>query len=155
MRVLEKAHRVGVVCALAAAASLVLFPPGAGATSPCAKQILHDWLDDGRVDGTYPLRCYGEAIDAVPADIRPYTNAEDAIKQALLAAGGRAPTVHVPRETGTWDPEAAGPMSNSSSPSAVPIPLLVLGGMSLALLAAGGIGYVSRRQRAEGDEPEG
>jgi LPXTG-motif cell wall-anchored protein len=34
----------------------------------------------------------------------------------------------------------------------VPVPLLVLGGLSLALLAAGGLGYVSRRrQAANGD----
>ena len=30
----------------------------------------------------------------------------------------------------------------------MPIPLLVLGGMSLALLAAGGLGYLSRRRHA-------
>jgi LPXTG-motif cell wall-anchored protein len=30
----------------------------------------------------------------------------------------------------------------------VPVPLLVLGGLSLALLAAGGLGYVSRRRQA-------
>ena len=30
----------------------------------------------------------------------------------------------------------------------MPIPLLVLGGMSIVLLAAGGIGYVSRRRQA-------
>ena len=39
--------------------------------------------------------------------------------------------------------------------SSVPIPLLVLGGMSLALLAAGGLGYLSRRrQAAEGQDDE-
>ncbi len=32
--------------------------------------------------------------------------------------------------------------------SSVPIPLLVLGGMSIALLAAGGLGYLSRRRAA-------
>ena len=30
----------------------------------------------------------------------------------------------------------------------MPIPLLVLGGMSILLLAAGGLGYVSRRRQA-------
>jgi hypothetical protein len=35
----------------------------------------------------------------------------------------------------------------------VPIPLLVLGGMSMLLLAAGALGYVSRRrQAAQADE---
>ena len=39
-------------------------------------------------------------------------------------------------------------IDTSSGISSVPIPLLVLGGMSLALLAAGGLGYVSRRRHA-------
>jgi hypothetical protein len=40
------------------------------------------------------------------------------------------------------------PEVDTSGPSSVPIPLLVLGGMSLALLAAGGLGYLSRRRNA-------
>jgi LPXTG-motif cell wall-anchored protein len=36
----------------------------------------------------------------------------------------------------------------------VPVPILVLGGMSAALLAAGGFGYLSRRRR-EGRELDG
>ena len=42
----------------------------------------------------------------------------------------------------------ATPDVDTSGPSSVPIPLLVLGGMSLALLAAGALGYVSRRRQA-------
>ena len=37
---------------------------------------------------------------------------------------------------------------DTTGPSSVPIPLLVLGGMSIALLAAGGLGYLSRRRQA-------
>ena len=40
------------------------------------------------------------------------------------------------------------PEVDTSGPSSVPIPLLVLGGMSLALLAAGALGYLSRRRQA-------
>jgi hypothetical protein len=154
MRAVGSRGRLGLACALATVAVLALVPSPAGATSSCAKAILDDWLDNGRVDRVYPLHCYGEAIDAIPADIRPYSNAEDAIRQALLAAGGRLPAAHQTRHRGAEDVEAAGSLSSSSSPSAVPIPLLVLGGMSLALLAAGGAGYVSRRRRAgDGDQP--
>ena len=45
------------------------------------------------------------------------------------------------------NPQAA-PDVDTSGPSSVPIPLLVLGGMSIALLAAGGLGYLSRRRNA-------
>ena len=40
------------------------------------------------------------------------------------------------------------PEVDTSGPSSVPVPLIVLGGMSLALLAAGGLGYISRRRQA-------
>lgn len=61
--------------------------------------------------------------------------------------------------TGGDDPGQVAPDVDTSSPSSVPIPLLVLGGMSILLLAAGGLGYVSRRRQAahaddfDGDDP--
>ena len=42
----------------------------------------------------------------------------------------------------------AAPDVDASGPSSIPIPLVILGGMSLALLAAGGLGYLSRRRQA-------
>jgi len=45
------------------------------------------------------------------------------------------------------------PIVNTSSASSVPVPLLVLGGMSILLLGAGGLGYLSRRrQNAQADD---
>ena len=52
---------------------------------------------------------------------------------------------------GNDGPDSTGqvlPEVDTSGPSSVPVPLLVLGGLSLALLAAGGLGYVSRRRHA-------
>jgi hypothetical protein len=49
---------------------------------------------------------------------------------------------------GSDDPGQVAPEIDTSSPSSVPAPLLVLGGMSILLLAAGGLGYVSRRRQA-------
>jgi hypothetical protein len=46
----------------------------------------------------------------------------------------------------------AAPDVDTSGPSSVPVPLLVLGGTSLALLAAGGLGYLSRRRQAAADD---
>lgn len=44
---------------------------------------------------------------------------------------------------------------DTSGPSSLPIPLLILGGLALLLLAAGGAGYLSRRAQArrEGGPP--
>jgi hypothetical protein len=161
---------VVVVLALTVGAALSLAGPAAAATK-CGKKVLADWFDNGRIDRLYPLNCYEEAIDAIPPDIGPYSDAEDVITRALqaalngnLAPGGPDPTPgdgnsgggsgnpggpSNPGET----PQAA-PGVDTSAPSSVPIPLLVLGGMSIALLAAGGLGYLSRRrQAAHAEEP--
>jgi hypothetical protein len=53
-----------------------------------------------------------------------------------------------PSSTNPDDPGLVAPDVDTSAPSSVPIPLLVLGGMSILLLAAGGLGYVSRRRQA-------
>jgi hypothetical protein len=154
-----------VVVALTTAASLSV-AASAGAATPCGKKVLGDWFDNGRIDRLYPYNCYEEAIDAIPQDIRDYADAADVINRALAAAlngrldpGGPDPTPGKgSRPVGTGggkdengDPQAA-PAIDTSSPSSVPIPLLVLGGIALALLAAGGLGYVSRRRQArDGD----
>ena len=64
-----------------------------------------------------------------------------ASRAAAAAREGTAPA----------DSEAT-PDINTSGASSVPIPLVVLGGMSLALLAAGGLGYLSRRRQAAAEE---
>ena len=154
------------VLVLSAVAALATATPASAATA-CGKKVLADWFDNGRIDRLYPLDCYEEAIDAIPDDLRDYADAEDVITRALQAAlrgeldpGGRDPTPGEddPTESGgsgdgssgpgnSDNPQAA-PGVDTSGPSSIPIPLLVLGGMSLALLAAGGLGYLSRRRAA-------
>lgn len=150
---------------------------GPAAASPCGDKVLADWFDNGRIDRLYPLHCYEEAIDSIPADIRDYADAEEVISRALqaavggkLARGGCDPTpgdgkggtpcrgVTGPSGSGgsgrsggsggTGSGSEATPEVDTSGVTSVPVPLLVLGGMSLALLAAGGLGYLSRRRSA-------
>ena len=150
----------------------------ASAATECGKKVLADWFDNGRIDRLYPLNCYEEAIDAIPDDLRDYADAEDVITRALqaalrgeLAPGGVDPTPNDDDDpsgsggsngssggngsgddgssgSGSGDSPQAAPDVDTSGPSSIPIPLLVLGGMSLALLAAGGLGYLSRRRNA-------
>ncbi len=170
--------RTFVVLVAGALVALSLAGEAAAAkTTPCGEKVLNDWWDNGRVDRLYPLHCYEEAIDGIPQDIRDYSDAEQVISRALqaavggkLASGGddpspgndgpiREPGAPVPGD----DPGDAGTGGSVASPdvdgsgaSSVPIPLIVLGGMSLALLAAGGLGYLSRRrQAADGSDDEG
>ena len=161
---------VAVVVALSAIAALSTAAPASSATA-CGKKVLADWFDNGRIDRLYPLNCYEEAIDAIPDDLRDYADAEEVITRALqaalrgdLAPGGADPTPgddpSIPGSgdnsdgsggAGNGDNPQAAPDVDTSGPSSIPIPLLVLGGMSLALLAAGGLGYLSRRRAAAGD----
>lgn len=149
---------LGVLVALALAGP-------AAAITPCGKKVLDDWWNNGRIDRLYPLHCYEEAIDAIPKDIRDYSDAQEVISRALQAAVGgklapggidptpgdsenRDPGTPVPGDPGGGGSEAT-PEVDASGPSSIPIPLLVLGGISLALLAAGALGYFSRRRQAE------
>ena len=73
------------VLALLACAAAALALPSAALASKCGDQVLADWADNGRIDRVYAQRCYQEAIDSIPADIRDYANAEDVIARALDA----------------------------------------------------------------------
>ena len=121
----------------------------AGAATPCSKAILDDWLDNDRIDRIYDLSCYEAAIDAIPEDIRIYTNAEEVISRAFQnVSGKRLPQRQLEGpSTSSRRLPAVVPAVDSSASTAFPLPLLVLGGMSVVLLAAGGLGYVSRRRR--------
>jgi hypothetical protein len=167
---------LALVLALSAVAALS-FAGSASATTKCGKQVLNDWYDNGRIDRLYSLNCYEEAIDGIPSDIGPYVDAEDVITRALQGAlhnnvvnGGCDPSADGSTDdcTGTGggknpknddgtNPGSDGsdgqaqeevPGVNTSSSSSVPIPLVVLGGMSLLLLGAGALGYLSRRRQA-------
>ena len=156
---------LALVALLASAFVAMSLSGTATAATPCGKKVLGDWFDNGRIDRLYPPHCYEEAIDAIPDDLRDYADAEEVITRALqsslrgeLAPGGRDPTPgdDDPTTGGTKTPNdpsdpnnpQAAPDVDTSGPSSVPIPLLVLGGLSLALLAAGSLGYVSRRRQA-------
>jgi hypothetical protein len=167
---------------LSASAVLTLLvgpSPAVAAPKSCADQVVADWYGDGRVDKIFPQHCYQEAIRSLPVDVLDYSNAKEDILRALAFArqgkpdpgpsGGEGPSATStdggPTSTGPEDPSdpggpgtedtvASGPV-DTSGPSSIPIPLLILGGLALLLLAAGGAGYLSRRAQArrEGGPP--
>jgi hypothetical protein len=53
------------------------------AATPCWERVIADWSDNGRVDRTYPLSCYREAVRHMPEDLRAYSSAPAAIDRAL------------------------------------------------------------------------
>lgn len=157
-----------------AGVALALLAPSTALASACGDRILADWFDNGRIDRSYPVHCYGEAIDSIPSDISDYTNAEEVIARALqqLPSGspGGTPTdpddptapggggtgspndPDDPRTGGGGDPDTeVTPAVDTSGPSSIPIPLILLAAMSLLLLGAGGLGYLARRRTAAAD----
>ena len=152
-------------------------PAASAATKTCGEKVVDDWYGDGRVDQIFPAHCYLDAIRSLPVDVKDYSNAEEDIRRALAYArlhktdpgptGGPAPTqtgtaAEPPTSSGPGGPEtsvpvdtadpasdtSAAPGVDTSGPSSVPIPLLILGGLALLLLAAGAAGYLSRRSQA-------
>jgi hypothetical protein len=158
--------------ALAVTTALATAPVASAKAKTCAEQIVADWYGDGRVDKVFPLKCYQEAIRSLPVDVLDYSNAKEDILRALAFARKGKPD---PGPAGTGDPgstdtsadpNGTGPGGNggetsasgdvdTSGPASLPIPLLILGGLALLLLAAGGAGYLSRRAQArrEGGPP--
>lgn len=57
-------------------------PAAEEAAPSCESRLIRDWAD-GRIDGTYPLKCYRTALRSLPADLRVYSSAPDDIAQAL------------------------------------------------------------------------
>jgi len=146
-----------------AAAVAALIAPTTAMASVCGDKVLDDWWDNGRIDRVYAVQCYRDAIDSIPADLRDYANVEEVITRALQAqlngsgpdepADPDAPTTGErtadPGPSGGDDPAEVIDNVDASSPSSIPIPLLLLAAMSILLLGAGGLGYLSRRRNAE------
>jgi len=129
------------------AAWLTIVSGASAASTRCEEKVLSDWSDNGRVDGVYPLRCYQEALAKMPTDLRDYTNATDVIHRALTRAVSSA------GERGLGTPVAAGatPQAGPDRAKDLPMPLIVLLGLSVAVLGAGVVGHVARRRRTLGD----
>jgi hypothetical protein len=106
-------------------------PPAGQASRPCGDAVVSDWAD-GHIDGRYAPRCYGDALDGLPEDVRAYSTAADDIAQALRARI---------RETR----RGPGPPGAAPTPAgdrvAAPIPLLsgAAIGIVLAVAALGAV----------------
>ena len=57
-------------------------PERASAEKACARALLADWAD-GRIDRTYPVSCYREALKTLPTDLEVYSSAPEDIANAL------------------------------------------------------------------------
>jgi hypothetical protein len=168
------------------AAFLVLLAVAAPASAApsCGRQVIDDWFHDSRVDRTYPLHCYDDAIELLQPDVRDYSNAVEEITRALQRRGrtsapppattdpppnddgdsvsgpGKKPPKPPKKRPNTIvdhpkieDPPLVSPPVDGASASSLPIPLLVLSGLALLLIAGGSAGYVMRRFQGRNSQP--
>ena len=101
-----------VLVTLAALATAAAHGGAGGRRASCGRQVIDDWYDDGRVDGTYALHCYDDAIEALPRDVRDYSSAKEDIERALQARlrGQPAPPASIDPSPTAEDPDD--PVSN-------------------------------------------
>ena len=137
--------RVLAFAALAGTLVSVATAEAASAAASCRQQVISDWSDNGRVDRVYPLDCYQQAIEAMAPDIRDYSDAQEKIELALTLAVRK--TTGAKPATQARSLAAARPVDTSGSAALpLPLPLLALGALGAAALAAGGLTYAGRRR---------
>lgn len=145
LRVLAFSVLAGVLAAL-------ILSETATAAASCRQQLVADWSDNGRVDRIYPLDCYQQAVESLAPDIRDYTDAQETIELALTMAvrsnsGAKPKSAAPPRALA-----AAEPVDTSGS-TTVPLPLLAVGALGAAALAAAGLTFVGRANRRHRKAP--
>jgi hypothetical protein len=149
----------------------------AQAAKPCWERVIDDWVDNGRIDGVYSAKCLTAAREHVPEDIGSYTDIFDKIDAARQQAvrtpqstGGSGsgsgsgsspksdnkvkPSSKTPEPEPDVGPEKdEGPISSAlgyktDDASSIPLPLIILAGLALLLMAAGGAGFAHRKLQA-------
>ena len=145
-------------------ASLSALVPATASAATCWKELVNDYWADNRVDRTYPISCYREAMEKLPQDVQEYSDAQDDLRRALLAAiidqrdsggGFTGPTASEPEPVPVEDDAASGGFLTEvidklgpKNADSIPVPLLVLGTIALLLIGAAGVSYLARYLQA-------
>lgn len=168
-RILALALSTLVVAGVLGGAVLIGGSTPASSATPCWKQILDDWYDNGRIDKIYPAHCYRQAEQHLPEDVRAYSDLPEQLQSARQLAArvnrqiGQDPdqgsgerSVPVPSvASGDGPDEPSDGMFKQalkqlgpSNADSLPLPLLMLFALALLLMAAGATTAVSRRLQA-------
>jgi hypothetical protein len=158
-----------LILVLTAAATVAALGVSTAQASACSSALIRDWYVDGRIDNTYPVHCYREALKDIPEDQIVYGTLRDDLTRALQdvirnhhghvtaatlvpgAGGGDGPNGPGGSSGGKHDEGFFKWLANKIGPdtaNSVPVPLLVLGGLALALIAAAAISFGARRYQA-------
>jgi len=151
----------------------VAIPSTASASgAPCRNKVFNDWYPDGKIASTYAVGCYRDALKHIPPDAAIYSSLSDDIRAAMRAAIRRSHGLAAPAFVGhgakavgagsvmgttasvtTATPSAVGAPSSKddgvvATATSAPLPILVLGGLALVLVATGAVGAGVRHYRS-------
>jgi hypothetical protein len=129
--------------------------------TPCWQLVLNDEYD-GHIDGTYPVHCYKQAIAHLPQDSLIYGQLKQDITAAMLKSIAVLKKKGVKVTAATPLPpedETRGLQGHKKkkgfiaviadkigpgNASSIPLPLLILAGLGLLLIAAAGASFAAR-----------
>jgi len=133
--------RVVLTLATVAAAAVAAWAPAGSAAEPCWQVLVDDW-SDGAISNLYPIRCYRQALENMPEDVRLYSNASDDINRALAGQAVKRSLAGV-GETAASQPVTAAAATGDDLSGA---PFVLVGSLAALLALAGGAGYLARRK---------
>jgi hypothetical protein len=165
------AYLLAVLAVTVAGAVSLAAPPAAEAAKPCWKRLIDDWVDNGGFDNKYSAACIDQARKHLPEDIRAYSDIEEKIDGLLLLATRQPALVKpstskpsppqtrdgngqpAPQPTATTNEPKPGPFEKALNPTqtnadSIPLPLILLAGLALILMAAGASGIAHRKLQA-------
>jgi hypothetical protein len=149
-----------IAAALAATAALAFGAGSASASTSCGRAVIQDWYVDGTIDGRYPPTCYRQALSRVPEQQKIYSDLPDELKRGLRdalareaksGALGTKKTITQPAPRQTASHKSSGPIQRvlgelgPDRADSIPVPLMILAGVALLLIAAGAVSAIHRR----------
>ena len=155
---------IAISAALAACAALA-FGVGSASAKSCGSAVIQDWYVDGTIDAQYPARCYREALSKVTDKMRIYSDLPEQLDRGLRAAltrQGTLGTQHTIKQGGSRETaghHASGPIQRvlgelgPDRADSIPIPLMILAGVALLLIAAGAASAIVRRLNGRRNTP--
>src|SRR5213595_3070319 len=72
-----------LILVLTAAAAAATLGVSTAQASACSSALIRDWYVDGRIDNTYQVHCYREALKDIPEDQLVYGTLRDDLNRAL------------------------------------------------------------------------
>jgi hypothetical protein len=148
--------RLLVISAALAALTALALGAGSASAKACGGAVINDWYVDGTIDARYPAPCYRQALSKVTDQMRIYSDLpeqlERGLRQAVARQGtlGTTKTITQPSRS-IQGHKRSGPIQRvlgelgPDRADSIPIPLMILAGVALLLIAAGAASALVRR----------